>query len=202
MIINTAFALKNNLALQTLKTPLLVKNIDGSPNTAGPICSTTIQTIRITMLIHHYHQEHSEFYVTNVSTHDIILGTDWLKAHNPELNWTTSRLAFTHCPPSCILSSKDLTIQPTRTSRPSMVISTIEPLPPPLLSTVYEQHAAPYFLLQHQLPKSIKLCAKTTHSTTLATDHAKPALTTLIPPQFQKYRSVFSETTSFRLPLY
>jgi hypothetical protein len=95
MIINTAFAQKHNLTLCTLKSPLPVKKVDGSSNKAGPICSTTIQTIHIQTLKQHYHQKHSEFYITNIGTHNIILGTDWLKAHNPELNWMTSHLSFT-----------------------------------------------------------------------------------------------------------
>jgi hypothetical protein len=76
MIINTAFAQKHKLTLRMLKSPLPVKNVDSSPNKARPICSTTIQTIHIQTLEKHYHQKHSEFYVTNVSTHDIILGTN------------------------------------------------------------------------------------------------------------------------------
>jgi hypothetical protein len=76
MIMNSTFAQKHNLTLRTLKTPLPVKNVDGSPNKSGPIRSTTIQTIRITGPDNHFHQERSEFYVTNVGTHDIILGTD------------------------------------------------------------------------------------------------------------------------------
>jgi hypothetical protein len=105
MIINTTFAQKNKLTLRTLKHPLPVKNVDGSSNKAGPIRFTTIQTIRIETPDKQFHEERSEFYVTAVGTHDLILGTDWLKAHNPELDWTTSRLAFTRCPPSCKLSS-------------------------------------------------------------------------------------------------
>jgi hypothetical protein len=86
MIINTAFAKRHALTLRTLKQPLPVKKVDGSSNKAGPIRYMTIQTIRIQTPDHHYHQERSKFYVTDVGTHNIILRTDWLKAHNPELD--------------------------------------------------------------------------------------------------------------------
>ena len=95
MIINTTFAQKHKLTLQILKHQLLVKNVDGSPNKAGPIRFTAIQTIRIKTPDKQFYQEHSEFYIIAVGTHDLILGTDWLKAHNSELDWTTSCLAFT-----------------------------------------------------------------------------------------------------------
>ena len=90
MIINHAFATNHALTLRTLRSPLSIRNVNGSTNTAGPIHHTTIQTIRIQTHDKDYHQERAGFYVTNVGTHDIILGMDWLKAHNPELDWTNS----------------------------------------------------------------------------------------------------------------
>jgi hypothetical protein len=78
MIINTTFAQKHKLTLQTLKHSLSVKNVDGSPNKAGLIRFTTIQTICIKTSDKQFHKEHSEFYITAVGTHDLILGTDWL----------------------------------------------------------------------------------------------------------------------------
>jgi hypothetical protein len=178
MIINTTFAQKHNLTLRTLKHPLPVKNVDGSPNKAGPIRFTSIQTIRIETPDKQFHQERSEFYVTAVGTHDLILGTDWLKAHNPKLDWTTSRLAFTRCPPSCVLSSQSLTILPYRSATPAMVISQIEPLSEIPDHPTFTANAAPYFVLQHELskyhePTPVQLRVKTTHSTTLANEANK-----------------------------
>lgn len=31
----------------------------------------------------------------------MFLGHDWLKYHNPEINWETKILKFTHCPGTC-----------------------------------------------------------------------------------------------------
>jgi hypothetical protein len=153
MIINTTFAQKNKLTLRTLKHPLPVKNVDGSSNKAGPICFTTIQTIRIETPDKQFHKEHSEFYVTAVGTHDLILETNWLKAHNPELDWTTSRLAFTRCLPSCKLSSRFITVLPYRSATPAMVISRIEPLSDIPDHPTFTANAASYFILQHKLTK-------------------------------------------------
>ena len=79
MIINSSFANKYKLTLRQLKTPLPVCNIDGFTNKAGVVLSTMIQTIQILAPQNQYHEEHSEFYVTTIGDHDIILGTDWLK---------------------------------------------------------------------------------------------------------------------------
>jgi hypothetical protein len=86
IIINTTFVPKHKLTLRTLKHLLPVKNVDDSSNKAGPICFITIWTIHIETPDKQFHKECSEFYITTAGTHDLILGTDWLKAHNLELD--------------------------------------------------------------------------------------------------------------------
>ena len=205
MIINHSFAQHHNLTLCTLRSPLNVRNVDGSLNRSGPIHFTTIQTLRISTHNNQYHQERSEFYVTSLATHDIILGTDWLKAHNPELNWTNSQITFSRCPTSCALTHKPLIVRSTNCTSPTIYISTLNPSSTVTLDSQYEQLATPYFLLQHQLlkyhePQPVHLCTKTTHSTTFATKHSTIPAPDTIPQQFQKYHSVFNEQDSHRLP--
>ena len=31
----------------------------------------------------------------------MILGHDWLKKHNPDIDWTTGDVKLSHCPPEC-----------------------------------------------------------------------------------------------------
>jgi len=38
------------------------------------------------------HQETIELGLTNTGKHDILLGMDWLKAHNPNIDWKTSKI--------------------------------------------------------------------------------------------------------------
>jgi len=38
------------------------------------------------------HKESTEMAITNTGNHDILLGTDWLKAHNPSINWAKNKL--------------------------------------------------------------------------------------------------------------
>jgi Reverse transcriptase (RNA-dependent DNA polymerase)/Aspartyl protease len=203
MIINSSFAARHKLTLRTLKAPLPVKNVDGSLNSSGPIRFTTIQNIRIQDNKHSFHQERSEFYVTTVGTHDIILGTDWLKAHNPELDWSRSRIAFTRCPPSCSQSTQPLIIQQPASNHPTVFISNIEPDPLPVSSIVHQQRAAHLFFIHHELlkyNKPVTIHAKTTHSTTLRNEMQPNPTLLQIPAQFQQYKKVFSEQASHRLP--
>ena len=67
-----------------------------------------------------------------------------------------------------------------------------------MLGSHYEQLAALYFLLQHQLlknhkPQPVHLRTKTTHLTTLTTKHSLTPAPDTIPQQFQKYHLVFNE---------
>ena len=84
----------NKLTHRTLVNPLPVKNVDGTLNKRGSVHFTTIQRIHIKTPEDHYHEELSELYVTTLGDHDIILGTDWLHAHNPEVDWTLPQVVF------------------------------------------------------------------------------------------------------------
>ena len=60
---------------------------------------TSMITLRVT-----YAGEHTEqmtFGVANLGKATMILGHDWLKKHNPEVNWTTGEVKMTRCPPAC-----------------------------------------------------------------------------------------------------
>jgi hypothetical protein len=79
------FATGNKLTLRNLVHPLPVKNVDETLNKRGSIKHTTIQRIRIKTPDGHFHEETAELYVTTLADHDIIFGTDWLRANNPEV---------------------------------------------------------------------------------------------------------------------
>jgi hypothetical protein len=204
MIIDSTFAKNHSLTLRTLRTPLPVCNVNGTMNNSGPIRFTTIQTVLIQNCAA-FHIECTEFYVISVATHDIIFGTDWLKAHNPELDWTSSRLTFTHCPSSCTLSSSPLVIQPSPSHILSMIISALKPILDNL-SVTDEDHSAVaairFLELHRQFKESrpVLIRSKKTHSIALAPNLIPVKNLDHIPAQFQKYRTVFSEQASYCLP--
>jgi len=47
------------------------------------------------------HKETTEMAVTNIGQHDILLGTDWFRAHNPQIDWAKNKLRLDRCPTSC-----------------------------------------------------------------------------------------------------
>ena len=101
IIINSRFAKRNNLTLRPVPKPFPVRNVDGSENIMGWVRHYTIQKFPIhSQDSDSYHEEQAHFYVTDIGGHDIILGTDWLDEHNPEINWKERQMNLTRCPPT------------------------------------------------------------------------------------------------------
>ena len=104
MIIHKDFAKRHKLTLRTLRQPLPAQNVDGSENKGGLISHTTIQRLRIGKPPAQ-HDEQAEFYVTNIGNYDMILGTDWLRHHNPIIDWGKDTLQLARCPNTCTVTT-------------------------------------------------------------------------------------------------
>ena len=73
-----------------------VYNADGSLNADGSIEGFT--ELRMTI---GDHTEKIELAVTNLGHMDIFLGLDWLRFHNPSIDWKESLITFDRCPDKC-----------------------------------------------------------------------------------------------------
>ena len=202
IIVDYAFAKTNKLTLRTLLRPIPVKNVDGTMNQQGAVRFTTIQTIRIKSLDDQYHEERSELYVTSLGDHDIIFGTDWLQAHNPEVNWAKPQLAFTCCPPSCTLSKRPLVLEPKSKASRTTVISRIELFEEEREIVEVETTDPDLFAQIHQWDKEnyVYVQSKTTTSTELAAWTAPRSSMSLVPEKYRSHSKVFSEEASHCLP--
>ncbi|KAF8738431.1 hypothetical protein RHS02_05845, partial [Rhizoctonia solani] len=47
------------------------------------------------------------FLICNTGSHKAILGLKWLDAHNPEIDWNTRTISFSHNPPECVTIAKE-----------------------------------------------------------------------------------------------
>jgi len=94
---NTSFIKKYSLPTYDIELPVYPRNVDGTLNKQGAICHAAI----LRMGIGARHWENIEVAITNTGRHKILLGTDWLKAHNPSIDWSTNQLCFDRCPPQC-----------------------------------------------------------------------------------------------------
>ena len=94
--INEDFVKKHNLNTTKLPKSIPVFNADGSSNIAGRLT----HTVQLQVIIGD-HKEIMEFGVSNLGTSDVFLGHDWLKHHNPEIDWKEKMIQFNCCPGSC-----------------------------------------------------------------------------------------------------
>ena len=101
MFMDQRMAVRHGFRLQKLERPIVVKNINGTNNSAGSI------THQVEVNVYYKgHVERMRIDVCNLGRTDIILGMLWLQAHNPEINWETEEVKITMCPPLCGRNTK------------------------------------------------------------------------------------------------
>jgi len=85
---NISFINEHKIPTSTLAKPIYPRNVDGTLNKQGPIHHTAI----LRMEMGEEHKETTEMAVTNIGRHDILLGTNWFRAHNPQIDWAKNNL--------------------------------------------------------------------------------------------------------------
>jgi len=94
--IDRDFVRSKEINTQTLSHNILVFNVDGSPNEAGQIS----EVIDI-LLCYKTHSERMLLAVSGLGKQSLILGYNWLKDHNPKVDWEKRRVEMTCCPLWC-----------------------------------------------------------------------------------------------------
>ena len=96
MFINRSFVQKHRLETTPLPQPVLVRNVDGSPNENGSVTEEVHVTLRFGR-----HSDRAHLAVANLGQQTVIIGHSWLTLHNPEVDWVSQKVSMTRCPPSC-----------------------------------------------------------------------------------------------------
>jgi len=81
---------------RTLSRNIPVFNVDSSPNEAGQI-SEVVDVV----LQYKTHSERMLLAVSRLGKQSLILGYDWLKDHNPKIDWEKGEVKMTRCPLWC-----------------------------------------------------------------------------------------------------
>ena len=89
-VIDKTFAKEKDLPIHKLPIPIPIYNADGTFNDGGLISEFALLELQIVE-----HKEQIAMALSNLSTHNIFLGHDWLKKHNSEINWQTQKIKFT-----------------------------------------------------------------------------------------------------------
>jgi len=95
-LINRDFVCSKGMNTQTLSHNIPVFNVNGFPNEAGQI-SKVVDVV----LYYKTHSERMLLAVSGLGKQNLILGYDWLKDHNPKIDWKKEEVEMTHCPLHC-----------------------------------------------------------------------------------------------------
>jgi Retroviral aspartyl protease len=94
--IDKGYVQKHKLRTFKYDNPIRSYLSDGSEPKSGQITDFVEMQIRIGN-----HQEFIHLAVLDLAKMDIFLGYDWLKLHNPEIDWTKNEIGFTRCLSGC-----------------------------------------------------------------------------------------------------
>jgi len=94
--INRDFVRSKGINTWTLSCNILVFSVDGSPNKAGQISKVVDVLIR-----YKTHSERMLLAVSRLGKQSLILGYNWLKDHNPKVDWEKREVEMTRCPLWC-----------------------------------------------------------------------------------------------------
>jgi len=81
---------------QTLSRNIPVFNVDGFSNKAGQISEIVDVVLR-----YKTHSERMLLAISRLEKQNLILGYDWLKDHNPKIDWEKGEVEITRCPLQC-----------------------------------------------------------------------------------------------------
>jgi len=95
-LINRDFVRSKGMNTRTLSHNILVFNADGSPNEAGQISEV------VDVVLHYKtHSKRMLLAISGLGKQSLILGYDWLKDHNPRIDWEKGEVEMTRCPLWC-----------------------------------------------------------------------------------------------------
>ena len=218
LFINKQFVNENKVRTRRLKQPIPVYNIDGTLNRSGSIEEVAILNMKIGD-----HEERTIFTVTDIGPEDVIIGIDWLRYHNPTIDWYEGIITMNRCPDDC--KPKDRTVQeetPRRVlseSKKKRPVRARKVEPAGLVdvseededendeSTDTETSKSFNFNKPEQLranSSSLFTLAGYTYSSELAEAEIRKKLPKtfeeMVPEQYRQYAHIFSEQDSQRLP--
>jgi len=95
-LIDRDFVRLKGMNTRTLSHNIPVFNVDSSSNKAGQISEVVDVVLR-----YKTHSERMLLAVSGLGKQSLILGYDWLKDHNPRIDWEKGEVEITRCPLRC-----------------------------------------------------------------------------------------------------
>lgn len=96
LFLNKQFVNKHKVTTQKLAKPIKVFNIDSTPNKVRMITEVAVLNLEVGE-----HKEKAVFTVTDIGPEDVIIEIDWLRNHNPSINWYKGIVVIDGCHDGC-----------------------------------------------------------------------------------------------------
>lgn len=98
--IDQEYAMKIGIVCEKKERPELVKAVDGTVLSSGPV---SYHTRSLLMQRSQNHQEHIQFDLIDAPQFRLILGMPWLTLHDPKVSWAarTITLSSDYCKENC-----------------------------------------------------------------------------------------------------
>src|SRR5258708_602364 len=87
MFINRSFVQKHQLETTPLPQPILIHNVNSSPNENGSV----MEEVHVTLCFRR-HSKRAHLAVTNLGQQTVIIGHSWLTLHNLEVDWVSQKV--------------------------------------------------------------------------------------------------------------
>lgn len=195
--IDMGYARAKSLNLNPLPYAIPVYNADGTPNEAGPIKYTVELRLQI-----RDHEETLICAVTNTGKSPLIMGFDWLRKHNPLVDWRTGQIVFNRCPSSCHYDAAPQTPPTSATPDPNpsleegdrLWVTKIYPTPPPSPPSARHISVATHTSWRSEFQAALQ--PPPAHIATLD----QPAPTPVPEYYYREFASVFEKSEFDRLP--
>lgn len=183
--LDRSFVLSQDWNMRSVGNPVKVLNVDGSENAAGSIT----HAIDLEVMFGE-HREKMTFGIVNLGKNKMILGHDWLKKHNPDINWVEGHIEFKRCPPLCRQARKQL---PAVFDDQEEEEETLHS-PEQIRSMICDGDEERVLFTM--------ICATETISQRLHREAmaAAPSDASMLPDQYQEFSSVFSKSSFDQLP--
>jgi len=91
-LIDRDFVCLKGMNTRTLSHNILVFNVNSSPNEAGQISE-----VMDIVLYYKTYSERMLLAISKLGKQNLILGYNWLKDHNPKIDWEKEEVEMTHC---------------------------------------------------------------------------------------------------------
>ena len=204
------FTKRNRITLKKLEKPLIVNNVDGSPNEAGTIKHSVTLFIWMGGIVHK-----EEFYAVKCGKDNIILGLPWLNQVNPMINWVNKHVNIHEATDqteeyNLVISNKPFTIRkaaqepPTHPELLPREHEKEEPIYPDKNFVNYVRGAQYIYTKGTNRFQMIngKLRPLTITKTSIASKLAQKAKETQVtlPEEYTEYAEVFSKEASQKMP--